>query len=331
MTERIVYLETDSTDPYDNLALEEALLEEAAPGKCILYLWQNQNTVVIGRNQNCWKECAVEELEQSGGHLARRLSGGGAVYHDLGNLNFTFLASKEDYHLGKQMEVIQRAVRAFGLNAQKNGRNDLTLDGKKFSGNAFYEAKGKCYHHGTILISADKEKAARFLNVDMQKLKSKGVEFVRSRIENLQTYCRDVTVENMKQSLIYAFSLIYGCCPQRMTQEELPRRRIEELERKYRSWEWTYGRKIPFTHTFSRRFSWGDFELQLQVEAGRIENVNVFSDSLDSHIYRLGENLRGIKYGKAEILQALEAGMEKAGVFQECRRDIIGLLEAQMW
>ena len=316
MTERIVYLETDSTDPYDNLALEEALLEEAAPGKCILYLWQNQNTVVIGRNQNCWKECAVEELEQSGGHLARRLSGGGAVYHDLGNLNFTFLASKEDYHLGKHMEVIQRAVRAFGLNAQKNGRNDLTLDGKKFSGNAFYEAKGKCYHHGTILISADKEKAARFLNVDMQKLKSKGVESVRSRIENLQTYCRDVTVENMKQ---------------RMTQEELPRRRIEELERKYRSWEWTYGRKIPFTHTFSRRFSWGDFELQLQVEAGRIENVNVFSDSLDSHMYRLGENLRGIKYGKAEILQALEAGMEKAGVFQECRRDIIGLLEAQMW
>ena len=180
MTERIVYLETDSTDPYDNLALEEALLEEAAPGECILYLWQNQNTVVIGRNQNCWKECAVEELEQSGGHLARRLSGGGAVYHDLGHLNFTFLASKEDYDLGKQMKVIQRAVKAFGLDAQKNGRNELTLDGKKFSGNAFYEAKGKCYHHGTILISADKEKAARFLNVDMQKLKSKGVESVRS-------------------------------------------------------------------------------------------------------------------------------------------------------
>ena len=138
MLEKLTYIESNTTNPYHNLALEEALLFGCGKEECILYLWQNEKTVVIGKNQNAWKECRTEKLERDGGHLARRLSGGGAVYHDLGNLNFTFLVSREHYDLDRQLAVIQRALEHLGLRAEKSGRNDLLINGKKFSGNAFY-------------------------------------------------------------------------------------------------------------------------------------------------------------------------------------------------
>ena len=137
MINRLSYFISSSTNPYLNLAVEEYLLETVKPNQLILYLWQNERTVVIGKNQNAWKECRFQELEADGGHLARRLSGGGAVFHDLGNLNFTFLIPSSDYDLSKQMSVILEAVRSLGIDAQKSGRNDVTVDGKKFSGNAF--------------------------------------------------------------------------------------------------------------------------------------------------------------------------------------------------
>ena len=135
MITKASFLLTQETNPYKNLALEEFLLMNCQPGECILYLWQNRNTVVIGRNQNCWKECNVSQLEKDGGFLVRRLSGGGAVYHDMGNLNFTFLVRKEDYNVDRQMNVIIRAMQLLGIHAEKTGRNDITADGRKFSGN----------------------------------------------------------------------------------------------------------------------------------------------------------------------------------------------------
>jgi len=210
MVEKITYIESGQFHPYKNLAVEEYLLLHCEPQECILYLWQNQNTVVIGRNQNAWKECKVESLEENGGHLARRLSGGGAVYHDLGNLNFTFLVSKENYSIDRQLEVIVKAVQKLGAKAEKSGRNDILIDGKKFSGNAFYEQEQHCYHHGTLMMNVNKEMLSKYLTVSKEKLQSKGVDSVKSRVTNLVDYIPDLTLEALKKALREAFEEVYG-------------------------------------------------------------------------------------------------------------------------
>ena len=139
MINQIILYESKSFDPYLNLATEQYLMETVEEDACILFLWQNQNTVVIGKNQNAWKECRTDLLREEGGFLARRLSGGGAVFHDLGNLNFTFLMPQAEYDLDRQFSVIAEAVSMLGLHAERSGRNDVLAEGRKFSGNAFYK------------------------------------------------------------------------------------------------------------------------------------------------------------------------------------------------
>ena len=201
MIHTLTTYESTTTDPYENLAVEEYLTFHVKPGECILYLWQNAHTVVIGRNQNCWKECRVSELEADGGHLVRRLSGGGAVYHDLGNLNFTFCMRKEDADVSRQLQVIIEAVGSFGLTAEKTGRNDVAINGQKFSGNAFYEQEQHCYHHGTLMMNVNKEMLSKYLTVSKEKLQSKGVDSVKSRVTNLVDYIPDLTLEALKKAL----------------------------------------------------------------------------------------------------------------------------------
>ena len=179
---------TDCTNPYVNLAAEELLTMNGGPDEVILYLWQNANTVVIGKNQNPWRECKVEAMEENGAHLARRLSGGGAVYHDLGNLNFTIIAPQDLYSVPKQNQVILQAVEDLGIHAEVTGRNDLTIDGAKFSGHAYYSSHGRCYHHGTLMMDVNFDDLSNYLQVSTAKLKSHGVQSVRSRVTNLSTY-----------------------------------------------------------------------------------------------------------------------------------------------
>lgn len=297
MIDRLVWIGTENTYPYRNLAMEEYMTTHVPEGTCILFLWQNRHTVVIGKNQNCWRECRVNCLEEEGGYLVRRLSGGGAVFHDLGNLNFTFIVRKKDYDVDRQLQVILEAVRLLGIQAQKTGRNDITVNGRKFSGNAFYRSGDYCYHHGTLLIRADKETMSRYLNVSKEKLASKGVASVKSRVANLCEFCPDLTVEQMKAALVEAFSHVYGRTAVKMEETELPEETIRTLTKRFESWQWKYGRKIPFEYEMERRFSWGGIQMQFHVNEGRIQEAAVFSDAMDQEmIGELEERLRGCRY-----------------------------------
>ena len=210
MINKLSFYISDCHNPYTNLATEKYLLDSVGNDEIILYLWQNQNTVVIGKNQNALTECNCALLEEDGGHLARRLSGGGSVFHDLGNLNFTFLCRTENYDLSKQMQVIKEACVLGGISAEISGRNDILADGRKFSGNAFYNSRGKSYHHGTILINADMEKMARYLTPPKAKLEAKGVKSVKSRTINLCTLSPTLTCNDMKNYMAQAFKEVYS-------------------------------------------------------------------------------------------------------------------------
>ena len=281
MIEALATYESGSFDPFGNLAMEQHLLETVAGGCCLLYLWQNENTVVVGKNQNPWAECRVSLLEEEGGRLARRLSGGGAVFHDLGNLNFTFLVPTEDYDLQKQQRVLLEACRSFGVPAELSGRNDLTADGRKFSGNAFYHNGPRSYHHGTLLVDVDGAKLARYLTPSKAKLESKGVPSVRSRVVNLKELCPSITVDGLKQALVNAFESVYGLESVPRVFSEAEERRIAELREQYSSWAWRFGQRLPFTCRAAGRFPWGGVEIQLQVNEGVIRRAAVYSDDMD--------------------------------------------------
>lgn len=324
MVEKITYIESGQFHPYKNLAVEEYLLLHCEPQECILYLWQNQNTVVIGRNQNAWKECKVESLEKNGGHLARRLSGGGAVYHDLGNLNFTFLVSKENYSIDRQLEVIVKAVQKLGAKAEKSGRNDILIDGKKFSGNAFYEQEQHCYHHGTLMMNVNKEMLSKYLTVSKEKLQSKGVDSVKSRVTNLVDYIPDLTLEALKKALREAFEEVYGLTSNECKMEDLDQKEIEQRTKHFSSWDWRYGRKIDFQYEISKRFPWGQMNIQFQVDKGKIADVNVYSDSLKPMmIEKLPKYLKGIRYHKKNICSELRLYWAEGKQEEEMIADII--------
>ena len=313
-------------DPYFNLAVEQCLLEGARPGCCTLYLWQNQNTVVIGRNQNAWKECRTELLEAEGGRLARRLSGGGAVFHDLGNLNFTFLVPAEDYSVARQLSVIAAACRNLGIAAETSGRNDLLADGRKFSGNAFYQSGENYYHHGTLLVDVDMERMGRYLCPSQAKLAAKGVSSVRSRVVNLRDLRPDLTVPLLSQALTEAFSQVYGLPWTPVGVETLDRNALAAMRARNASWEWIYGRSLPFSFSCQGRFPWGEIQLQFQVEEGVVHTARIYSDSMDWRLAPVLEAaLAGCRFDRA----ALDAQLAQAlGPGQTCE-DLRGLLAAQ--
>lgn len=263
MLEALKYLTVPQTDPYHNLALEEHLLRTVPSDTVILYLWQNQNTVVIGRNQNAWRECNVSRLEQDGASLARRLSGGGAVFHDLGNLNFTFLAQKPCFDINKQLQVILLALKQWGLSAEISGRNDITIAGKKFSGNAFYQSQTGCYHHGTLLVDVDFNKLQQYLQVSAEKLTAKGIASVQSRVINLSSLNSGLTTQNLQPALWQAFAAVYGLQPQPVELTPADKANVQRLREKYASWDWNYGQPFPFGIEWANRFPWGEIQIQV--------------------------------------------------------------------
>ena len=190
----------ESNDPRYNLAVEAHLQTLVKEGDVILYLWQNEHTVVIGKNQNILKECRARLLEEEGGSVARRTTGGGAVYQDMGNVCFTFLASPEMYDLKRQSGIIADACRFYGIETQASGRNDiLTKEGLKFSGNAYSKTASCNVQHGTLMVDVDKERMTRYLTPSKEKMKAKGVDSVRSRVCNLRDLNQEITTQGIME------------------------------------------------------------------------------------------------------------------------------------
>lgn len=326
MISKLLVYKTDCVDPYYNIATEKRLLETVEPGCCVLYLWQNQNTVVIGRNQNAWVECRTSLLEEEGGHLARRLSGGGAVFHDLGNLNFTFIMPQEDYDLDKQLGVIQEACAMAGIPVERSGRNDVLASGCKFSGNAFYHSGGKAYHHGTLLVDADMEKLGRYLTPSKAKLEAKGVQSVRSRVINLKELCPSLTCQVMGQYMEAAFQKVYGLPAEALPLTAEDMADIEDSAKTLGSWDWLYGQKLPFSVSFEQRFSWGGILLELNVQNGLIESLQVYSDAMDWQLpEQVTKMLTGCRFGKADMRKALQTVLTDSQIAE----DLCGLIEEQ--
>ncbi len=300
---RIIH--STSYNPWVNLSIEEYLLHHVKPDEVILYLWQNDNTVVIGRNQNPWKECDCEALTAAEGKLARRLSGGGAVFHDLGNLNFTFIMNKKHYDVRKQQMVIIDALKKHGIEAVFSGRNDMLIDGRKFSGHAYYSTGINAYHHGTILVHTDFEKLSGYLNPSAEKIQSKSVASVKSRVINIEEVSPGMTTDIIKQSMSESFAAYYGAAAS--STFESTSDAIMELYEKYSSWEWCYGKSPAFEITHGKRFDWGEVEINLTLKSGIIKEVKIFTDAMDVEMFDpLSEALVGCPYQKSSLSDAVK-------------------------
>lgn len=316
--------------PYRNQALEEYFLDMVPSNTCMLYLWQNRKTVVLGQNQNAWQECRVNKLEGEGGHVARRLSGGGAVFHDLGNLNFTFLAQSPVYDVNRQLEVILRACQSLGISAQRSGRNDITVEERKFSGNAFYSRGPRHYHHGTLLLHADFSQLAEYLTVPPQKLAAKGVSSVKARVANLREFCPELTVDQMADALVAAFGAVYGAPVQPFALPPQAEPVLQALTEKYSDWNWRVGKALPFDWQGSERFAWGGVQLQFTVKNGCVSEAAVYSDGLQPQpLLALPGVLQGCRLQGAELSAATLALISGYPEARQELGDIAALLQRQ--
>jgi lipoate-protein ligase A len=293
---KLFIFESVEHNPYLNLAAERYLTLHVEPESLILFLWQNRNTVVIGRNQNCYAECNIAEIEAGGGQIARRLSGGGAVYHDLGNLNFSFIASHDLYDVSRQLEVITNAVNCLNLpySAKKTGRNDIEINGAKFSGNAFLQAEN-CCHHGTILISADFDKLVSYIRVSSEKTAYKGVKSVRSRVINLSEL-GEVSVPDMKKALYNAFEREYEAEAEPLLPKSFEENELLDLNSFFSAKNWIYNKCYSLEYTVAARFDWGKVEVDFNVHNGQISEIQVFTDALETD---LAETIKSALIGQS--------------------------------
>jgi len=281
-------------DPFLNRAVEQYLTEHQEKDTVTMYLWKNQQTVVIGYNQNPYSECNVDLLLAEGGHLMRRGTGGGAVYHDLGNINFSFVADKALYDVHKQLSVIQDALLSYGLHAEISGRNDLTCQSRKFSGNAFAKGQKNDLHHGTILIKTDGAMMQRYLTVDKAKLIKNGVKSVASRVINLSELVPELTSENIKQPLIASFEKVYGSQATMLDFDTfINNKKVQTIREHIASDDFLFGRWRQFKTTKKAQFPWGNVDIALHIDEAEsiITDVQIASDCLEPDTIRQAEQL----------------------------------------
>lgn len=317
------YIESNSTDPYFNLALEEYVFEKLPKDEGYFMLWQNENTIVIGKYQNAAEEVNQQVVDENNIRVARRLSGGGAVYHDMGNLNFTFVVDKKDMEgLNFKMFIapIVETLKNFGVTAEFNGRNDITIDGKKFSGNSQYIKKGRVMHHGCIMLDSNMANVASALNVKAAKFQSKNVKSVKSRVTTINANAeKKITMEEFKSALKAHILGDSSVVPYELSEQDI--KEIEKLrDEKYATWEWRYGKGAKYEMTREEKFEAGLVTVDLTAKAGRIEGISISGDFFgNGDITELEEGLVGAVLDEtlADKLKELNLGEYMTGISAE--------------
>ena len=278
---RLKTIISNSFEPFLNLAVEDWLFQHCEDGCMVCYLWRNERTVVIGQNQNPFAECNVDLLEGEGGHLMRRTTGGGAVYHDVENLNFTFVSPAAMSDIQRNFGVIAAALATYGIEAEVSGRNDMQCEGRKFSGSAFHKNSTAALHHGTIMIKTDIECLRRYLTPNVSKLMKHGVKSVESRVVNLSELA-DITVESLMPRIVEAFEKEYGQRSEVVDFCELSN--VDAVRQRrdfYACDEWRFGKWREFKSTCNGSFGWGAVEVSLLKEGSKIIDCQIASDALD--------------------------------------------------
>ena len=326
------YLETGSVDPCYNLALEEHILETRREEDWLL-LWQNANTVVVGLNQNTAEEIDPSFVEAHGIVVVRRMTGGGAVYHDLGNLNYSFITDTGDTEtlsIARFCEPVCRALASLGVQAETSGRNDILVDGKKVSGVAQRISGRRILHHGTLLFDSDPDMIAGALRADPAKFVSKSAKSVRSRVGMLRDYLPEGTDLQTFWTRLRDELTADGLTEERLSEEELSEiRRL--AEEKYRSWDWTYGKNPDYQVQRRRHFPGGSLELRMNVHRSRIEDLVFYGDFMAAVSQEsVVEALRGAAL-KYEELDRILSSLPLPQVFGTITKDEILslLLEAE--
>ena len=318
----MIYLESHSTDPYFNLALEEYLFEELGRSRPCFMLWQNDNTIVVGKYQNTAEEIDQAYVDAHGIRVARRLSGGGAVYHDKGNLNFTFIVDRADapgLNFKIFVEPVIQALARFGVHAAFTGRNDLTIDGMKFSGNAQYARRGRLLHHGCIMLDSNLTSVADALRVKEAKFDSKAVKSVRSRVTTINAHApAPISMEDFKGALKECAMASGELEPCTLTEEDLAAVRKLRNE-KYATWAWNYGCSPAYDMRREMKFPAGLVTAHLSAEGGKIKAVRFYGDFFGGELGELEGAMVGLPLDGhlTEALEALRVGDYMSGITAE--------------
>lgn len=299
------------TDPRINLAIEEYALKNLDINETYLLFYINEPSIIIGKNQNTIEEINTDYVEGNGIHVVRRLSGGGAVYHDLGNLNFSFITKDdgESFHnFLKFTEPVIEALKKLGVQAKLSGRNDITAEGRKISGNAQFSTKGRMFSHGTLLFDSEIDSVVSALKVKKDKIESKGIKSIRSRVANISEFLTEkMTIEEFRALLL---EFIFGGKDQiqeyRLTDTDWEEIHQLSAER-YQNWDWNYGKSPKFNLQHAHRFPVGQIDVRIEVDKGVIANCKIYGDFFGvGDVSEIEEKLAGIRYEKAEIAKALE-------------------------
>lgn len=307
----MISIRNNSKDPHFNLALEEYVIKYLSPAEDYIILWQNEPSVIIGRNQNTIEEINSKYISDNNINVVRRLSGGGAVYHDLGNLNFTFIVKNENdvaSNFRIFTEPVINALRKFDIEAEFSGRNDITIDGKKFSGNAQYYYGDRLLHHGTILFNSNLSVVQDALNVKQEKIESKGIKSVKSRVTNVYPYLKkDISIDEFKDTLLKFFinDENYKDKEYILTEDDI--KKIHDLmNNRFSTWEWNYGESPAFDLEKGKRYAGGKLELKFNVNDGLIKEIKINGDFFGrKEVNELETALLGVKYREADIRNTL--------------------------